>query len=108
MQKEYFELNPPTHLDPSHATKSFSADQMIQFARVVGLEVSLESYIMLEDLLLKARGGSGAHPVTSRYPAGRSLFPSTAGYSMGVSVASRSACSLPTIRETECTDVIVG
>ena len=27
--KEYFELNPPTHLDPSHATTSFNADQMI-------------------------------------------------------------------------------
>ena len=39
---------------------------MIQFARVVGLEVSLASYSMLDDLLLKARGGSGAYPVTSR------------------------------------------
>ena len=33
--KGYFELNPPTQLDPSHATTSFSADQMIQFARAV-------------------------------------------------------------------------
>ena len=37
--KECFEMNPPTHLDPSHPTTSFSADQMIQFARAVGLEV---------------------------------------------------------------------
>ena len=51
--KEFFELNPPTHLGPSHPTTSFSADQMIQFARAVGLEVSLASYGLLEDLLLK-------------------------------------------------------
>ena len=106
--KDCFEMNPPTHLDPSHATTSFSADQMIQFARAVGLEVSLVSYSMLEDLLLKARGGSGVHPVTSRYPAGQSPFPNIAGSSMGDSVASRSAYSLPTITETEGTDLIVG
>ena len=106
--KDCSEMNPPTHLDPSHPTTSFSADQMVQFARVVGLEVSLASYSMLEDLLLNARGGSRAHPVRSRYPAGQSPFPSTAGSSMGDSAASRSAYSLPTITETEGTDLIVG
>ena len=106
--KDCFEMNPPTHLDRSHPTTSFSADQMIQFARAVGLEVSLVSYSMLEDLLLKAGGGSRAHPVTSRYPAGPSAFPSVAGSSMGDSVSSRSVCSLPTFTETEGTDVIVG
>ena len=80
----------------------------IQFARAVGLEVSLASYSMLEDLLLKARRGSRVHPVTSRYPAEQSHFPSVAGSSMGDSVASGSAYSLPTITETEGTDVIVG
>ena len=58
--KESFELNPPTHLDRGHATTSFSADQMTQFAWAVGLKVSLASYSMLEDPLLKARGGSRA------------------------------------------------
>ena len=106
--KECFEMNPPTHLDPSHPTTSFIADEMIQFARAVGLEVSLASYSMLEDLLLKARGGSRVHPVSSRYPAGQSPFPSVAGSSMGDSVASRSAFSLPTITETGGTDLIVG
>ena len=106
--KEYFELNSPTHLDPSHATTSFSADQMTQFARTVGLQVSLASYSMLEDLLLKARGRSGGYHVTSRSPAGKSPFPSVAGLSIGDSVASRSTYSLPTITETEGTDVIVG
>ena len=81
---------------------------MIQFARAVGLEVSLASYSMPEDLLLKVRGGSGAHPTTSGYPAGRSPFPSVAGSSMGDSVASRSAYSLPTITEFEGGDVIMG
>ena len=106
--EEFFELNAPNLLDPSHATTSFSANQMTQFARAVGLEVSLACYSMLEDLLLKARGGSGGHLVTSRYPAGRSPFPSVAGSSMGDSVASRSVYSLPTITETAGTDVIVG
>ena len=106
--KEYFDLNLPTYLDPSHATTSFSADQVIQFGRAIGLEVSLASHSMLEDLLLKAGGGSGAPPVTSRYPAGRSPFPSVAGSPMGDCVASRSAYSLPTNTETEGGDVIVG
>ena len=64
--KDYLEFNPTTQLDPSHPTTSFSVDQMIQFARAVGIEVSLASYIMLEDLLLKARVGSGVHPVAPR------------------------------------------
>ena len=91
--KDSFDLNPPRHLDPTHPTTSFSADQMIQFARAVRLEVSIASYSMLEDLLLKARGGNGAHPVTSRFPAGRSPFPSVASSSMGDSVVSRSVYS---------------
>ena len=95
-------------MDPSHVTTSFSADQTIQFARAVGLEVSLASYSMLEDLMLKARGGSGAHPMTSRYPAVRSPFPSFAGSSMGDSVASGSADWLSTLTEIEGGDVIMG
>ena len=106
--KDCFELNTPTYLDPSHPTTSFSADQMIQFARAVGLEVSLASYSMLEDLLLKAKGGSGAQAKTSRNTAGRSPFPSVAGSSMGDSFASRSFYSLPTITETDGTNVVEG
>ena len=83
-----FELNPPTHLDPRHPTTSFSADQMIQFARAVGLEVSVASYGMLGDLLLKARVGGGDQPVGSRHSIGRSPFPNVAGSSRGDSVAS--------------------
>ena len=73
---------------------------MIQFARAVGLEVSLASYSMLEDLLLKARRGSGDHFGTARYPAGRSRFPSAAGSTMGDSVDSRSV-SLVIIQKSD-------
>ena len=83
MLKDFFQLNPPTHLDPSHPTTSFSADQMIQFARALMLEVSLASYSMLEDLLLKARFGCGDQPVGKRHSIGRSMFPSVAGSSWG-------------------------
>ena len=62
---------------------------------------------MLEDLLLKARGGSGAYLVTSRYLTGRSPSLSVAGSSMVYSVASRSVFSLRTVTETEGTNVIV-
>ena len=47
--KEFFELKPTTHLDAAHQTTNFSADQMIQFARVVGSEVSLALFGMLDE-----------------------------------------------------------
>ena len=106
--KDFFELNPPTHLDPSHPTTSFSADQMIQFARAVGLEVYLALYGMLEDLLLKAMVGGGVQPVGSRHSIGRSPFPSVAGSSWGDSVAPRTTCSLPTVTETDVSNVVGG
>ena len=106
--KDFFELNPPTHLDPSHPTTSFSADQKIQFARAVGLEVSLASYGMLEDLLLKARGGGGFQSVGSRHSIESSPFPSVAGSSWGDSIASRTNYSLPTVTETDVSNVAGG
>ena len=106
--KDCFEMNPPIYLDPSHPTTSFSAYQMIQFARAVGLEVSLASYGMLEDLLLKVRRGSGDHFGTARYTAGRSPFPTVVGSTMGDSVASRSVYSMPTITEDEGANVIAS
>ena len=105
--KYFFELNPPTHLDATHQTTSFSADQMIQFARAEGLEVSLASFGMLEDLLLKSnligrRGGGGK-------ASNKSTFSSCAGTSVGDSVASRSVYSLPTITEsTQSQEVAMG
>ena len=41
--------------------------------------MSLTSYSRFKDLLMKARGGSGAHLVTSRCPGGFSPSPSVAG-----------------------------
>ena len=52
----FFEFNPSTVLDRGHITITFSANQVIQFARAVSLEVTLGSYGLLEDLLLRARG----------------------------------------------------
>ena len=63
---------------------------MIQFARAVGLQVSLASYSFLGDPLLKARGSGEVHPMTLRYPAGISPFLSVAASSKGVSVSFRS------------------
>ena len=48
--KECFEMNPPTHLDPSHPTTSFSADQKIQFARAVRFEVSLACFKLMPNI----------------------------------------------------------
>ena len=106
--KDFFELKPPAHLDPSHPKTSFNADQKIQFARAVGLEVSLASCGMLEDLLLKARVGGVFQPVGSRHSIGRSLFPSVAGSSWGDSIASRTNYSLPTVTETDVSNVVGG
>ena len=107
--KDFFEHNPPTHLDALHQTTSFSVDQMIHFARAVGLEVSLASFGMLGDLLLKTNligrvGGGGGGKAFSR-----SAFSSCAGTSVGDSVATRSVYSLPTITEsTESEQVTMG
>ena len=89
-----------THLDLSHPTASFNADQMIQFARAVELEVSLASYGMLEDLVLKARVRGGNQLVGLRRSIGRSTFPRVAGSSWGDSVASRTNYSLPAVTES--------
>ena len=85
-------------MDPTQRTTSFSADQMVQFARAAGLEVSLASFGVLEDLLLKANliGRDGGGGKTSS----RSALSSRAGTSVGDSVASRSVFSLPTVTES--------
>ena len=81
---------------------------MIRLARDVGLEVSLASYSMLEVLLMKARARSGGQLVTSRYLAGSSPFLSVGGSKMDDSVASGSNYSLPTITETEASDIVAS
>ena len=56
--KEFFELNRPNHLDPTHQAMSLSSGQMIQFARVVGLKVALASIGLLDHLLVKSGIGN--------------------------------------------------
>ena len=63
---------------------------------------------MLEDLLLKARVGSGVQPTGLRHSIGRSPFPSVAGSSWGDSIASRTNYSLPTVTETDVSNVVGG
>ena len=78
---DFFQHNPPTHLDATHQTTNFTADQIVQFASVLGLEVSLAKCGMLEDLLLKTnligRGGGGGKASS------RSAFSSHAETSVG-------------------------
>ena len=74
----------------------------------MGLEVSLASYGMLKDLLLKTRGGGGFQSAKSHHSIGRSPFPSVAGSSWGDSIASRTNYSLPTITETDVSNVLGG
>ena len=58
-------------MDPCHTTTGLSADQMIRFARVVGLEVTLAAF-GLQHFLLHAREISR---VGSRGDMRRSPFP---------------------------------
>ena len=51
--KECFADNPPLQLDPHQQLTEMSSDQMIQLARAIGLEVSLATLGVLEDVLLK-------------------------------------------------------
>ena len=92
--KDFFELNPPTVLDPGHTTPSLSADQMIHFACAVSLEVAFASNGLLEGLLVRSRG-LGA--LGSRGGPGRSPYPSAVGSFLGDSVASQSHYSLQTV-----------
>ena len=92
--KDFFELNSPTVLDPGHTITSLSADQMIQFARAVGLEVTLASYELLEDLFVQSRG---VGVVYSRGVPRKSPSSSFVGSTRGDSVASQSHYSFPTL-----------
>ena len=104
--KECFADNPPVQLDPHQQLTGMSSDQMIQFARAVGLEVSLATFGMLEDVLLKSGG------MTGRNVGGKGIEQSAlrgrSGSTVMESVASRSFYSLPTITESFDSDRLVG
>ena len=96
--KECFADNPPVQLDPHQQLTGLSSDQMIQFARAVGFEVSLATFGMLEDVLLKIGGKPGRN--VGERGSGRSVSRSGSGSTVVDSVASRSFYSLPTITES--------
>ena len=94
--KECFADNPPVQLDPHQQLTGMSSDQMIQFARAVGLEVSLVTFGMLEDVLLKIGGKTGKN--VGERGSGQSVSHSRSGSTVMESVASRSFYSLPTLQ----------
>ena len=104
--KECFAENPPVQLDPRLQLTGLSSDQMIQFARAVGLEVFMATFGMLEDMLLKIGGKAGRN--VGEKGSGRSVSLSRSGSTVMESVASRSFYSLPTITESVDSDRLVG
>ena len=93
-------------LDPHQQVTGMSSDQMIQFARAVGLEVSLATFGMLEDVLLKIGGKSGRS--VGEKGSGQSASLGRSGSTVMDSVASQSFYSLPTITESFVSDRLVG
>ena len=104
--KVCFADNPPVQLDPRQQETGMSSDQMIQFARAVGLEVSLATFGMLEDVLLKIGGKTGRN--VGEKGSEQSASRSRSGSTVMESVASRSFYSLPTITESFDSDRLVG
>ena len=98
--------NPPVQLDPHQQLTGMSSDQMIQFARAIGLEVSLATFGMLEDVLLKTGRKTGRN--VGEKGNGRSVSLSRSGSTVMESVASRSFYSLPTITESFDSDRLAG
>ena len=104
--KGCFADNPPVQLDSHQQLTGMSSDQMIHFARTIGLEVSLATFGMLEDVLLKIGRKTGRN--VGEKGSGRSVSLSRSGSTVMESVASRSFYSLPTITESFDSDRLVG
>ena len=85
--KECFTDNPPVQLDPHQQITGMSSGQMIQFAREIGLEVSLDNVGMFEDVLLKIGGKTGKK--VGDKSSGQSLLFSRAGSAIIESVTTR-------------------
>ena len=104
--KGCFSDNPPVQLDSHQQFTGMSSDQMIQFARAIGLEVSLATFGMLEDVLLKIGKKTGRN--VGEKGSGRSVSLSRSGSTVMESVASCSFYSLPTITESFGSDRLAG
>ena len=75
---------------------------MIQFAPVIGLEVTLASYGLLEDFLFSVRGSDA---IDMCGPSRRSPYPSVMGTTVGNSNSSQLRYSLPTVNGLTVTSV---
>ena len=104
--KECFADNPPVQLDRHQQLTGMSSDQMIQFARAIGLEVSLATLGMLEQVLLKT-GRKTGRSIGER-GSGQSASLGRSGSTVVESIASRSFYSLPTITESCDSHRLVG
>ena len=104
--KECFADSPPVQLDPHQHMTGMSSDQMIQFAKAAGLEISLATFEMLEDILLNIGEKTGRN--VGDKGSGQSPSFSRAGSTVMESVASRSFYSLPTITESFGSDRSAG
>ena len=104
--KECFADDPPVQLDPHQQLTGMSSDQMIQFDRAVGLEVSLAIFGLLEYVLLKI--GRKTEKNVGEKGSGKSVSLSRSGSTIMESVASRSFYSLPTITESFDSDRLAG
>ena len=96
--QDCFMENPPEGVDPLQQVTGMSVDQLIQFAKGAGLEVSLATFGMLEDVLLKigGKGGRGGGDRSS----GQLPLISRAGSTVVENIASRSIYCLPTVTES--------
>ena len=97
LTKRAFEQNPVILFDLNHFTTSLTVDQMIPFARAVGLEVEVSSYGLLEDMLFKANVVQSAAVCPPN--GGQSLFLSQDASTFLKSVTSDLSCSLLIITE---------
>ena len=104
--KECFAGNPPVQLYPHQQLTGISSDQMIQFARAIGLEVSLATFGMLGDVLLKIGGKTGRN--VGEKGSGQSVSLSRSRSTVMESAASRPFYSLPTITESFDSDRLAG
>ena len=104
--QECFADNPPVQLDRHQHLTGMSSDQKIQFARAIGLEVSLATFGTLEDVLLKIGGKTGRN--IGERGSGQSASLGRSGSTVMESAASLSFYSLPTITESFDSDHLAG
>ena len=92
-----FSGNPPTLIDPDRQTTGLSVNQIIQFTSAIELELTLATFGMLEDFLMKNNRKVGRAVVGGECVSIRCLFSSKTGLPIAKSVASSSFFLVPKI-----------